>query len=283
MNRTGLKVGVLVVLCTAGVAPAQSRDKSRYTLLNPTPRDEMRELSADRPDVTESPYTVDAGHVQLELSFVDFVYDDEDGVRTRAFTIAPFNLKLGLLNNVDLQLVVDPYTEADVEVDDGGDETFDGFGDTQFRLKVNLWGNDGGQSAFAIMPYVKLPTGSDDITNDHVEGGIIFPYATDGLPAGFSLGLMAEFDVVYDDDDDDYEVEFLHTASLERELFGSLSGYVEYIGLAPFDGDSDYQALVGTGVKYPLSDDVQLDAGVILGLTDDADDFNAFAGMTVRM
>ena len=65
-------------------------------------------------------------------------------MRTRAFTLAPLNLKIGLLNNVDAQLVLDPYVEIDID-DNGADETFNGVGDAQLRLKINLWGNDGGE------------------------------------------------------------------------------------------------------------------------------------------
>ena len=136
--------------------------------------------------------------------------------------------------------------------------------------------------ALAVMPFVKFPTGDDELTNDHVEGGVILPFATE-LPTDFSLGLMAEFDVVYDDADDDYDVELLHTAALGHDLVGNLAGYVEYIGIAPLHGDADYQALLGAGLTYALGDDVQLDAGVNFGLTDDADDFNVFAGITVRL
>ena len=45
-------------------APA---DKSVYHLFHPTPFALMRELNTDRPDKTESPFTVDAGHYQIEL------------------------------------------------------------------------------------------------------------------------------------------------------------------------------------------------------------------------
>lgn len=41
-------------------------DKSGYSLFKPTPRQFMRELTTDRPDQTESPYTVDAGHFQVK-------------------------------------------------------------------------------------------------------------------------------------------------------------------------------------------------------------------------
>ncbi len=268
-----------ILLTSAGAAQTTSTDKWQYNLFNPTPRDLMRELSADRPDVTESAYTVDAGHVQLEMSFVDYVYDDEDGTRAHALTVAPFNLKLGLLNNMDIQLVVDPYLYGEIE--NGATETIDGFGDMQLRLKINLWGNDSGNTALAVMPFIQFPTGSDDISSDHVEGGIIFPFAAN-LPAGFTLGLMAEFDFVYDDEDDDYDTEFVQTAAVGHDIVGDLAGYVEYIGIAPLDGDGDYQALIGSGLTYGLSENAQLDAGIVVGLTDEADDFNVFTGITLR-
>lgn len=275
-----LKSGCIAMLLgSSAAAQTPPPDKNLYDLFNPTPRGLMRELSADRPDVTESPYTVDAGHLQLEMSFLDYVHDDEEGTRGNTFSVAPFNLKLGLLNNMDLQLVVNPYIHA--EFDNGAEERLDGFGDTQVRLKINLWGNESGRTAFAVMPFVLFPTGSDDITSDHVEGGIIFPFAAI-LPAGFSLGLMAEFDFVYDEDDDDYVTEFVQTASLGRDLIGGLAGYIEYIGVLPLDGDSSYQALLGTGLTYGLSENAQLDLGVVAGLTDDADDFSAFTGITIR-
>ena len=54
---------------------AASPDKSTYNLFNPTPRELMREMSTDRPDQTESPYTVDAGHFQMEMDFVKATFD----------------------------------------------------------------------------------------------------------------------------------------------------------------------------------------------------------------
>jgi hypothetical protein len=256
-------------------------DKRSYTLFNPTPRALMRDMSTDRPDTTESPKTVDAGHVQVELSFGDYVRDEEGGVTSETSTVLPFNVKLGLTNNVDLQLVVDPYVHQEVR-SDAGRATADGFGDTQLRVKVNLWGNDGGETAFAVMPFVQFPTAGDDLGSDHVEGGVIFPFSA-GLPAEFNLGLMAEVDFVRDEADDGYGIEFLHTVNLNRNIAGDLGGYVEYVGIAPIDTGGGYLALLGAGLTYGLSEDVQLDFGMNFGLSDHADDFNVFAGMSFRL
>src|SRR5215218_10376638 len=96
---------VTLGLAIASPGALAQADKSQYTLFNPTPRASMRELSTDRPDTTESPYTVDAGHFQFELSLVDFTRDDDGGVKSETLTALPANLKVGLLNNVDLQFV----------------------------------------------------------------------------------------------------------------------------------------------------------------------------------
>ena len=274
----------LAVLAKPVQAVQTPIDKSQYTLTNPTPRELWRPMSADRPDITESPITVDAGHVQIELSFVDYRRDDRNSDRTKveAWTFGATNIKIGLLNNVDIQFVFDAY--VDEETDDeaaGTSSSAQGFNDTQIRLKINLWGNDGGETAFGLMPFIQLPTGSDELSSDHVEGGLIVPFATE-LGDGWGLGLMAEVDWVFDEDDGEYDTEFVHTAVLGHDIMGSLGGYVEYIGIVSGDGDSDYQALIGTGLTYGLSADLVLDVGANFGLTRAAEDVNVFAGVTVR-
>lgn len=229
-------------------------------------RAERRELSPDRPDTTESPYTVDRGVFQLELSFFDYLRDEGD----TSWTVLPFNLKLGLAQNVDLQLVVEPYRSRE-----GG---ADGIGDTQVRLKVNLWGNDGGKTAFGIMPFVTLPTSSD---TDELEGGLILPLAI-GLSDRAGLGLMVETDFVYDPEDDGYDTELVLTAVVGVDVGAKLGLYLEGIAIESTDAGSGSQQLLGTGLTWALGEDVLLDAGINVGLNDAAEDFNAFGGMTVR-
>src|SRR5688500_12749162 len=180
-------LALLALPCARAEEPGE---KWQYNLFNPTPRPLMRELSTDRPDTTESPYTVDAGHFQVELSFVEYTRVD-GGDDFEEFAFLPANVKVELLNHVDLQLVVTPLVRQEFEDADAGDDDASGFGDTQLRLKVNFWGNDGGPTAFAFMPFIQFPTGDDDVSTNHAEGGLIFPLAVE-LPAGFGLGLMAE-------------------------------------------------------------------------------------------
>src|SRR5262245_65062609 len=82
-------------LALAPAALAAESDKSSFCLFNPTPRELMRDMDTDRPDTTESPHTVDAGHVQAELSFADVTTDSESGTPNRSWQVAPLLLRVG--------------------------------------------------------------------------------------------------------------------------------------------------------------------------------------------
>lgn len=292
--------GVAVIPAAPAAADSWARqsdlradEKWQYHLFRPTPRHLMRELATDRPDVTESPYTVDAGHFQAELSFIEYVRDDGGDFSEVAYL--PANLKLGLANNIDVQFVVTPLIDQEVDVNRFGlgGQGESGFGPTQVRLKWNLWGNDGGppprglperlkESALAIMPYVQLPTGEEELGfTDKVEWGVIVPFAVP-LDEDYSLGVMAEIDFLRDDDDD-LAVAFVHTASVSRGLGGNLGGFAEYVGVATTEDSTGYAASLGVGLTYGLGADAQLDAGINVGLNEEAEDFRFFTGLSFRL
>lgn len=244
-------------------------DKSQYDLFNPTPSELMRELSPDRPDATESPLTVDAGHLVIEASVFDWRRNDGSDTHTLMST----NLKIGLSNNTDFQVVFDAHAWESPKV--GRDA--EGFGDIQLRIKHNLRGNDEGDSALAFFPYVKIPT-SAQFSNDKWEGGFIIPFATK-LSGGLGLGLMAEFDVVYDAVGKDHDLEFLHSAVLGFDLSERFGSFLEFVGI---EGGSSYKAFWAGGFTYSLNEDLVLDLGTQVGLNDAAEDFGLFFGFTRR-
>src|SRR5262249_50220944 len=158
----------------SGVRPQV--DKSTFNLFNPTPKEYLSAMDTDGPGSTESPYTVDAGHFQVEMTTVDYTYDCEsfNGVtqRTEEWDIATMLLKIGLLNQLDFQVLLEPYNVR-YEREDGTRVTRRGYGDTTVRVKYNFWGNDGGRTAFAATPSVRIPASQDGIGSRAVEGGVV--------------------------------------------------------------------------------------------------------------
>ncbi|MGD1018744.1 MAG: transporter [Verrucomicrobiia bacterium] len=255
-------------------------DKSGYNLLNPTPDEAMRELSPDRPDKTESPYTLDAGHFMVEMDFATFTHDDTAGVRTETWNVAPANLKVGLLNNVDLQFIYDNYVHVRTE-DRLGTMTQSGFGDLTPRLKINLWGNDGGKTAFALLPFVKFPVNTDRLGNDAVEGGMILPLSVK-LPADWDMGLEAAASCFRNATGSGYHAEFIQSITFDHAIVGKLSGYCEFFSDLSTEGGPGWVGTVDVGLEYLVTENVQLDCGCNVGVTTAADDVNAFTGITVR-
>jgi hypothetical protein len=280
-----LSAVVAFSIFTSSSAFAADRNKYQYNLFNPTPKDEMREMSTDRPDKTESPYTVDAGHYQIESDLVAYTYDKEteDGVETEVNSVStlPVNIKVGLTNFSDLQLVVDTYSYTKVKTN-GEERKVSGFGDLTARFKVNFWGNDNGDTAFAAMPFLKFPTNHEEVGNNAVEGGLIFPLGI-ALTEEVGLGLMAEFDFNRNDEDNGYHTNYIGSATVGYPITGDLGGYLEVF--TDFSDEEDAEELVtgDVGFTYGLNEDVQVDWGVNIGLSDAADDIAGFLGLSIRI
>jgi hypothetical protein len=257
-------------------------DKSAYSLINPTPRDQMREMNTDRPDKTESPYTVDAGHFQAVISFIDFTYSNPSpGNTTNTYKVLPSNLKVGLFDNVDFQFVFEPYDNQSSTNPPGPNNQAQGFGDIQLRGKINLWGNDQGSTAFGLMPFIQLPSGTGDLSNDHVEGGLIIPLAIN-ITSVWDIGLMAQFNAVRNNTNTSYGGEFVHTLTNGFDLTDKLGLYLEYAGIYSVETGNNYQGTVDIGFTYGLTDNIQFDIGTNLGVTPAADAVNVFAGISIR-
>ncbi|MEH2266569.1 hypothetical protein [Nostoc sp.] len=73
-------------------------DKSQYNLFNPTPRELWREFSTDRPDKTETPFTVDAGRFTMEADLFIYTRDvnNKEGDDVKTFNYFIPNFKVGL-------------------------------------------------------------------------------------------------------------------------------------------------------------------------------------------
>lgn len=258
-------------------------DKSQYNLFHPTPKNLWRELSTDRPDQTESPFTVDAGHFQIEADLFVYTRDTNsaDDTRTESFNLFVPNLKVGLLNNVDLQIIPEVYNVVRTTPKGGSTKERSGFGDITVRVKVNFWGNDSGKTAFAMMPFIKFPTNQNNLGNNSIEGGIIFPLGI-ALSDRWDLGMMTEFDFNKNEVDFGYNLGFVNSVTLGYAINSRWSTYFELFTEKTTEKGSDFIATFDTGLKYLLTENIQLDAGVNIGLTQAADDFQPFVGLSMR-
>lgn len=277
-------VGALSVTLHADSLPVI--DKSQFDLFHPVPAEYLREMSTDRPDKTESPFTVDAGHFQIEMDIVNYSYErhraDSAGVSSEQMSLAPMNIKAGLLNRLDLQVILKPFNS--VRTNGGATGTVQanqGVGDTLVRSKWNLWGNDEGSTAGALMPYLKIPTNQNGLGNESVEGGLIFPVAAQ-LPLEWNIGGMLEVDVFRDSVGPGYHPEFVSSLTLSHDHYGKLAGFVEFYSSVNTERGAGWIGTVDFGLTYAMNKNLQLDAGMSLGVTSSANAVNPFVGLSWR-
>jgi hypothetical protein len=223
----------------------------------------VREMSTDRPDITESPYSVPQGMGQVEMSFFD--YERDVSQAGDAWIYGQVNLKYGLSSSSDVQLVVHSYEGA-----------LSGFGDVALRYKQNLWGNDEGKTAFALMPFLTIPTQSESAG---WAGGVVMPLAVT-LTERVCLGLQSQLSMVPDAESSGHDLECLLSGTLGFTLTERLGVFTELVGI--FTEDADAIGLFDTGLTYAVAEDAVLDAGVRIGLNSAAPDLGIFTGVSFR-
>jgi hypothetical protein len=78
-----------------------------------------------------------------------------------------------------------------------------------------------------------------------------------------------------------YHEEAIQTITVGHDI-GKWSGYPELFSHVSNEPHAGWAATFDCGASYRLTRDVQLDAGVNIGLTSAADDVNPFVGLSVR-
>lgn len=265
-------------------------DKSAYTLFNPTPVNVLRDMDTDRPNVTNTPHTVDAGHAQIETGLYDWTHfhDRTHGgdTVTDAVTFGHVNARLGVTADFEVNATIDGYSWVKSTDNIAGQTTrANGFGDTVIGGKLNLWGNQGGDdpwtSGFALQPQVKLPTAQSGIGNDHVEWAIGAPFLIN-LVNGFHLGLETAPGQERNMANRGYVVGWQNSASIDHVVFGTVDVYLEYAMHVTSEAHAQPRQSLDVGMTYPVTDNLAIDSGVFIGINRATPGFEWTSGVSFR-
>jgi hypothetical protein len=271
-------------------ATTQPTDKAQYTPFNPTPPDRMRDMDMDRPDKTNTPHTIDAGHLQIETGLFDYVYDRDRyqgaNSRTDALNLGQFNFRLGILNSLELNAVVnayDFYSTTDYLADQSIHQN--GLGDTVVGGKLNLWGNDTGDepwaTALAIQPQFKIPTAREDIGNGHPELFVIVPFSMN-LSPDLQLNFQTTASWERSTDNTSDVTGWANTAEIDYSFSAKFDMYLEYWLHATTERDEEAQQTLDVGAKYALTGNLVVDTALDFGLNKASQTIEWVAGVSVR-
>jgi hypothetical protein len=284
--RMAAGLGFWLSTSVTGAALAQLAnppDKSQYGLFNPVPDDQMRDFSTDRPPKAYVPFTVDAGHFQYETDIVNFADQANGPTRTNTLLAPNPTLKFGLTNNAELELNMPIVGVATYNSATSRWSTTWGNGDLFVRAKINVWGNDGGTSALAFIPYIKAPTAAPGIGNGAVEEGLIAPLSIT-LPNGFTFLFNSEIDGLKDSVGDGQHANYINVVNLSHQVINK--DFTLYVELwSDYNNDPmqrTTQVSFDTALAWTVRPNLQLDVGADFGLNGATPAIQVFAGISQR-
>lgn len=277
-----MKVLVFYFVClfyTGYVYGQKDSARIKYNLFNPVPVDMMKEMQTDRPDITESAYTVEAGHFQLETDLVKHSRNKSEGLSTTSMAYNVINLKMGLTQKLDVQMVLTTFVNNKTKEINSNKiiAKESGFDDIIVRTKYNLWGGENGKTAMAAMPYVSFPTSS--FASNGLQGGIVFPFSLE-LKKGWNFGTQAGFDLVKEETKL-YYADFYYSFTFGKSITEKLNTFVEgYINYGSYAKTADVFA--NGGIVFSVFDNLNIDAGFNYGINKTADKV-FFTGLSFRL
>jgi hypothetical protein len=259
-----LRFTALTIFFSAGAALAQAS--------SPPP------TATDRPGFLFSSLTVGPHVFQTELGLPSVTLIEIGDVKARATSLVAL-VRYGVSDTFELRLGGPVYTRT--RVDFGSFTATDsGYGDLEVGAKWHLVDNAGARPSFALIPSVMLPTGQKGFSNEDP----VYQLNTASewaLANGWGLAALAGY-LNGPAGDGRYHQETF-ALSLGRSLPSpKWSAYGEAVYVATnLDGAAD-SSFLGAGVKYLVSNDVQLDLSFDRGLTSDSPDWLLGLGFSAR-
>ena len=239
-------------------------------------------IVTDRPDFTESSVTVGRGVVQLESGYTYF-FDDDGTTSLRAHTAPEALLRVGVLADwFELRLGY-TWLEESTSTVGVGRTTINGSDDLYLGVKFALTGQAGILPEMALVPQMRVPSGSSDITAGETLPGVNWLYGWD-VTEIISMGGQTQVNRRLDDETGEPYSEFSQSWTINYSLADRLGGYTEWFCLAPDGADTNHnENYFDGGLTYKLTDNVQLDARAGVGLNAAATDLFTGVGLSIRM
>lgn len=239
-------------------------------------------LITDRPDQTESAYTVPRGLFQLEAGWG--YGEGRDAMTEVAFQAFPQALfRIGLNAILELRIGV-PGIEIDRIDTITGSSTVRGLVDATVGFKTVITEEKGALPRTAFLGTLLVPSGDDEFTSDRVDPSFRFVFSntlSSRLSLGYNLGV-----VWLTEPDEQGKLDTLSlfdwTVALGIAATDRFGVFVEAFGLAPIDSDARTLTSLDAGLTYGLTPRLQLDGSISAGLSSDAPDWTVGLGISFR-
>jgi len=242
-------------------------------------QDEGPTICTDRPTNGNAVCTVPEGRFQLETDLFNWSRAETGGVSTETLLLTNPTFKYGLSARSDIQINIQPNIRVTNDTP-FGEETDDGFGDILIRYKHRL-SADGARIGFGVIPFFTIPTGDTGFGADKVTGGLAVPFSIP-LPGQFTLVTSPQVSVLPDADGSGYHLGMVNLLNLGRPVGPRTTVYAELFASNDFDpAGKTHIYTADFAIAHLVTNRLQIDTGVNIGLNEAASDIQAYVGLSV--
>ncbi|WP_375436791.1 transporter [uncultured Hymenobacter sp.] len=253
-------------------APADTLNRTKQGTSDNTQgsQRQLRPLNADRPGVTESPNTIDPGHIQLETDLVRLINSKPGQLpRDRILRLNALAIRVGISDKTEVQAFIDPYTVEKTWEPGEPMERHAGFGDVALRVKHNFIGDDDEKERLvvAVIGLVRLPTGGREGAGGY-EYGVFVP-ATYNLKGDWHVSAQAASFLSYDREEKKHFVELAPSFALDHGLNKWLAVFTEFATRYDLK-DKQWISAINLGPIFHITERLQMDFGRRFALSQSA-------------
>jgi hypothetical protein len=242
----------------------------------PEGEEDDSEITTDRPDFTEASSTVGNGTLQIESGYTYF-YDNDGGVQTRVHTLPEALFRYGVVADwLELRAAWN-YTHEIVDSDhtSGADDLYLG---AKFALTLQ----DGAIPEMALVPQMRVPTGTNAFSANEVLPGMNWLYGWD-INEFLATGGSTQFNRAIDDGTGNTFTQWAQSWTINYTLAERLGGYTEWFAFFPDNADTaPIEHYFDGGLTFRPTKDQQFDVRGGMGLNEAAADYFVGVGYSVR-
>ena len=220
-------------------------------------RAQPEEISADRPDFTESTDTVGRGTVQFEGGWLWTSHSLQEGL-SETMTVPQGLLRIGLARRAELRLASDGLVRESAYRNGLWEHNLGG-ADLAIGAKIVLSEEHRFLPALSVIGALSLPVGSDRFSSGGRDPFVKLCWDK-ALPEGFDAG--GNVNVRLYTFGPGTSVEGAVSLSVGHRLWGGLHGFWEVYRISPIAGDEAAHAIADTGLSRLLGKNAEIDVAV---------------------
>lgn len=261
---------LLYAACVAALVPAAAyaQDEPRFC--------------PNRPDLGASGCTTEPGHVQFEVSAIDWQRDDTADQRQDTILGGDFQARIGVGPSTEVQIGWTPYGRVRTrDKASGAVETQRGIGDVRLGVRQSLSHPDGEGLSIGFEPFVTVPVGRSPIGEGDWGAGAVLPVSYD-LSETWHANLTSEVDAAVNESGNGRHLAYSGIVGLGYDV----SDAVSVVGELMVEQDNDpvehaTHALAAGSITWQPRHGLQLDLLAAAGLNRDTPDFRLLTGGAV--